>query len=138
MDSPREHLPEDARWDYRVTLVYPSVAAYVAPGLPVAERRRMYPDTAAFTREERRRFELLLAHWDVPVVPVTRIPDGGPGSPEGAQNKCKRARRGGTSRVTCGDVLGGPNPKFAASQATAGGAARRRSDARRTSDSGRC
>jgi hypothetical protein len=74
MDSPREHLPEDARWDYRVTLVYPSVAANVGPGLPAAERRRMYPDTAAFTREERRRFELLLAHWDVPVVPVTRDP----------------------------------------------------------------
>jgi hypothetical protein len=74
MDQPREHLPEEARWDYRVTLVYPSVAAYAGPALPAAERRRMYPDSAAFAREERRRFELLLAHWDVPVVPVTRAP----------------------------------------------------------------
>ena len=74
IDRPREHLPEEARWDYRVTLVYPSVAAYAGPELPAAERRRMYPDTAAFAREERRRFELLLAHWDVPVVPVTRDP----------------------------------------------------------------
>jgi hypothetical protein len=34
----------------------------------------MYPDTAAFAREERRRFELLLAHWDVPVVAVKPDP----------------------------------------------------------------
>lgn len=74
IDQPREHLPEEARWDYRVTLVYPSMAAYAGPVLPAAERRRMYPDTAAFAREERRRFELLLAHWDVPVLRVTRAP----------------------------------------------------------------
>ena len=74
IDRPREHLPEEARWDYRVTLVFHSVAAYVGPELPAADRHRMYPDTAAFTREERRRFELLLAHWDVPVMPVARDP----------------------------------------------------------------
>ena len=27
----------------------------------------LYPDKAAFEREEQRRFELLLAHWDLPV-----------------------------------------------------------------------
>jgi hypothetical protein len=27
----------------------------------------LYPDKAAFDREEQRRFELLVAHWDLPV-----------------------------------------------------------------------
>ena len=32
--------------------------------------RELYPDRAKFEREEQRRFEILLAHWDVPVVGV--------------------------------------------------------------------
>jgi hypothetical protein len=30
---------------------------------------RLYPDQATFKREEARRFELLEAHWDVPLDP---------------------------------------------------------------------
>ena len=30
---------------------------------------KMYPDQATFRKEERRRFELLVAHWDVPLKP---------------------------------------------------------------------
>jgi hypothetical protein len=29
--------------------------------------RRLYPDRAAFRKEEQRRFEILDAHWDVPL-----------------------------------------------------------------------
>ena len=29
--------------------------------------KRLYPDVAAFRREEQGRFELLDAHWDVPL-----------------------------------------------------------------------
>ena len=38
----------------------------------------MYPDQATFRKEERRRFELLVAHWDVPLNAVdlaTRKPE---------------------------------------------------------------
>ena len=31
---------------------------------------RLYPDQATYRREERRRFELLTAHWDVPLNPI--------------------------------------------------------------------
>ena len=31
---------------------------------------KLYPDQATFRKEERRRFELLVAHWDVPLNPV--------------------------------------------------------------------
>ena len=70
MEEPRYHATEEGRWDLRVTLVYPSLAVYGAPGLSDAELRRLYPDQATFEREERRRFETLIAHWDVPVMPV--------------------------------------------------------------------
>jgi len=38
-------------------------------GLPTEEEliRKLYPDEATFNREERRRFEILDAHWDVPL-----------------------------------------------------------------------
>jgi len=37
-------------------------------------KRRLYPDQATFLAEEQRRFELLEAHWDVPLV---ELPLGG-------------------------------------------------------------
>ncbi|MDQ3698426.1 MAG: hypothetical protein M3373_10460 [Gemmatimonadota bacterium] len=73
--APRYHATEDGRWDYRVTLVYPNVAAaYAANPITDAELRAMYPDSVAFEREERRRFELLEAHWDVPIAAVVLRP----------------------------------------------------------------
>ena len=35
---------------------------------------KMYPDQATFRKEERRRFELLVAHWDVPLNRPDRNP----------------------------------------------------------------
>lgn len=71
MEAPREHMTEDARWDYRVTLVFASAEAALSPSaVTEAQRKAMYPDQAAFEPEEQRRFELLMAHWDLPVVPV--------------------------------------------------------------------
>ena len=35
---------------------------------------RLYPDQATFRREEQRRFELLDAHWDVPLE-ERRLPE---------------------------------------------------------------
>jgi hypothetical protein len=33
--------------------------------------KKLYPDQAAYAREEHRRFEILLAHWDLPVSDIT-------------------------------------------------------------------
>jgi len=33
--------------------------------------KQLWPDQPTFTREEQRRFEILLAHWDLPVTDVT-------------------------------------------------------------------
>ena len=69
--APRYHGTEDGRWDYRVTLVYPSAAVAAASDPNAdADRRQLYPDAATFAREEQRRFEILVAHWDLPISPV--------------------------------------------------------------------
>ena len=68
-EAPRFHGTEDGRWDYRVTIVWKN-AAVLHETVPEAELRRLYPDQETFRREEQRRFEILAAHWDVPVVRV--------------------------------------------------------------------
>jgi hypothetical protein len=69
-DRPRYHATEDGRWDFRVTIVFKDAAAAHAEVNTDAIIRQLYPDRATFDREEQRRFEILLAHWDVSVVPV--------------------------------------------------------------------
>jgi len=72
IETPANHMTEDSRWDYRVTLVFKSsaVATSANPDEP-ALIKELWPDQATFTREERRRFEILLGHWDLPVTDVT-------------------------------------------------------------------
>src|SRR6267378_3032222 len=41
-----------------------------APRFPDSALRRLFPDQETFRREEQRRFEILLAHWDLPIVKV--------------------------------------------------------------------
>ena len=71
--APRYHAMEDGRWDYRVTIVFKSVAVAHGPEMTEEEMRKIFPDKATFEKEEQRRFELLEAHWDVPLVTV-RLP----------------------------------------------------------------
>jgi hypothetical protein len=69
MVSPRYHMPEEVRWDYRVTIVFKD-AARAMEGDPAELIKQLYPDQATFKREEQRRFEILEAHWDLPIVAV--------------------------------------------------------------------
>ena len=68
IETPANHMTEEARWDYRVTLVFKTsaLATTTNPDEP-AMIRQLWPDQATFAREEQRRFEILLAHWDVPI-----------------------------------------------------------------------
>ena len=34
-------------------------------------KKELWPDQATFVKEEQRRFEILLAHWDLPVTEIT-------------------------------------------------------------------
>jgi hypothetical protein len=68
--APRYHATEDGRWDYRVTIVFRNSAVATDAFDPDVITRQLYPDQETFKREELRRFEILLAHWDVPVKEV--------------------------------------------------------------------
>ncbi len=70
IEKPRYHATEDGRWDFRVTIVFKSAAAFHEPSGEDAIIKQLYPDQDKFKREEQRRFEILIAHWDVPIVAV--------------------------------------------------------------------
>ena len=73
--KPRYHATEDGRWDYRVTIVFKNVEAAFAPaGEEDAIKQELFPDQETFKREEARRFEILQAHWDVPIQDVSLEP----------------------------------------------------------------
>lgn len=67
VDYPVYHGAEDGRWDMRVTITFKDAATAFAPFDNTAILKELYPDKATFDKEERRRFELLEAHWDLPV-----------------------------------------------------------------------
>src|SRR6202161_2309114 len=70
MDQPRYHTTEDGRWDFRVTIVFKNATVANEPFDEPALQKQMYPDQDTFQREEQRRFEILDAHWDLPVKVV--------------------------------------------------------------------
>jgi hypothetical protein len=70
MDQPRYHTTEDGRWDYRVTILFKNSTVANEPFEEDALKKQLWPDQAAYEREEQRRFEILDAHWDLPVKTV--------------------------------------------------------------------
>jgi hypothetical protein len=70
VDQPRYHTTEDGRWDYRVTIVFRNATVANEAFDEAALQRQLFPDQDTFKKEEQRRFEILLAHWDLPVKTV--------------------------------------------------------------------
>lgn len=70
MDQPHYHTTEEGRWDYRVTIVFKNAAVANEAFDEDALKKQLFPDQDTYQKEEQRRFELLLAHWDVPVRTV--------------------------------------------------------------------
>ena len=74
IETPANHMTEDSRWDYRVTITYKnSTVATTSNPDEEALIKKLYPDQATYQHEEQRRFEILLAHWDLPVSDVTLV-----------------------------------------------------------------
>jgi len=72
IDTPAYHTTEDGRWDYRVTIVFKnSTVAMTANPDEEALIKELWPDQAKYKQEEQRRFEILVAHWDLPVTNIT-------------------------------------------------------------------
>jgi hypothetical protein len=70
MDQPRYHTTEDGRWDFRVTIVFKNATVANESFDEASLQKQMYPDQDTFQHEEQRRFEILGAHWDLPVKPM--------------------------------------------------------------------
>jgi hypothetical protein len=72
IETPSNHMTEDARWDYRVTIKFKnSTVATTANPDEESLIKQLWPDQDTYKREEQKRFEILLAHWDLPVSDVT-------------------------------------------------------------------
>jgi hypothetical protein len=72
IETPANHMTEDARWDYRVTIRYKnSTVATTANPDEESLIKQLWPDQQTYKREEQKRFEILLAHWDLPVSDIT-------------------------------------------------------------------
>ena len=72
IETPANHMTEDARWDYRVTIKFRNSTLATTPN-PDEESliKQLWPDQETYKREEQRRFEILFAHWDLPVTDIT-------------------------------------------------------------------
>ena len=72
IEQPANHATEDGRWDYRVTIRFKnSTVATTANPDEARFIKQLWPDQEKFNHEEQLRFEILLAHWDLPVTDIT-------------------------------------------------------------------
>jgi hypothetical protein len=72
IEAPAYHTTEDGRWDYRVTIRFKN-SAVATTSNPDEEAmiKELWPDQEKYKKEEQRRFEILLSHWDLPVTEIT-------------------------------------------------------------------
>jgi hypothetical protein len=68
--EPKFHGDGRADWTFAVSLTFKDAAMAVMPSQEQEIARRLFPDQERFKADERRRFELLDAHWDAPLKEV--------------------------------------------------------------------
>lgn len=64
---PTYHGDGRSDWTFAVAITYRDTATMVGPSGEDEIVRRLYSDQARFRQEEQRRFEILDAHWDIPL-----------------------------------------------------------------------
>jgi hypothetical protein len=67
---PTYHGDGRADWTFAVSITFRDITAMVGPSGEAEIVKKLYPDQATFRKEEQRRFEILDAHWDVPLNEV--------------------------------------------------------------------
>jgi hypothetical protein len=67
---PKFHGDGRADWTFLTLIVYKNWQAVDSGSQEKQIIKEMYPDQETFKREEQRRFELVEAHWDIPLKPV--------------------------------------------------------------------
>jgi hypothetical protein len=64
---PSYHGDGRADWTFAVEIIFKDAAALSGPSGEEEIQNRLYADRTTFQKEEQRRFEILDAHWDVPL-----------------------------------------------------------------------
>src|SRR5262245_44095900 len=65
--TPRFHGEGRADWTFLTVLVFKDWQAFGDASGELELIKKLYPDEEKYRKEEQRRFELLEAHWDVPL-----------------------------------------------------------------------
>jgi len=68
--TPRFHGEGRGDWTFLSVLVFKNWDAFGDNSGEQEIMKKLFPDQEKFRKEERRRFELLEAHWDVPLTPT--------------------------------------------------------------------
>jgi len=69
-ESPIIHSCEESRWDFKVTITFKTEHLAFDYSIVDPFKKELFPDTENYQKQEQRRWELVLAHWDVPVEAV--------------------------------------------------------------------
>ena len=69
---PTFHGDGRSDWTFLVVLTFPGWSTFATPSGEEELAKKIFPDQDTYKKEEQRRFEILEAHWDVPlaVVPI--------------------------------------------------------------------
>jgi hypothetical protein len=70
---PGLHTGEDSRWEYRIVITYKNISS---SGQGSEVEKQLFPDQATMKREENRRWELTVAHYDLPIHTIDPNGDG--------------------------------------------------------------
>jgi hypothetical protein len=68
---PQFHGDGRADWTFATELVFKNDETFLGPSGEGAIVQRLYSDLAKFRQEESRRFQILDAHWDIPLREVS-------------------------------------------------------------------
>ena len=72
--TPTYHGDGRADWTFATALTFRDTAAFVGPNPEREIAQKLFPDQGTFRKEEQRRFEILDAHWDVPLTETSLDP----------------------------------------------------------------
>jgi hypothetical protein len=70
--KPRFHATEESRWDYRVTIEWKNIQVTDDGFSEENLSRQLFSDYETFKKEELRRFQILIGHWDVPILELNQ------------------------------------------------------------------
>ncbi len=70
-ETPIIHSGEDTRWDFKAIITFKTEHLAFDYSITEPFKKQLFPDLENYEKAEQRRFELVLAHWDVPVETIS-------------------------------------------------------------------